>query len=60
MSKVRRDKHKKLVWFEIWSKKLEKYSNFNHNGPRYRQIQNQQYHLFLNDMKKYEMDIKKL
>ena len=55
MSRSRQLKHKKLVWFEMWSKKIGKYTDFNKNGNRWRQVQNQKDRLFLKEIRDYRM-----
>lgn len=50
MSSSRQVKHKRLVWFEMWSKNLGKHTNFNKNGNSWRQVQNQKYRLFLKEI----------
>lgn len=37
MSKLRREKHKDLVLYQIFVKRFERYNNWRPNAPRWRQ-----------------------
>lgn len=52
MSKVRREKHKDLVLYQIFSKRLDRYNNWHPNFPRWRQSAKVGYEYLIREFKK--------
>ena len=50
MSKVRREKHKDLVLYQIFEKQVDKYKPYN-NKPRWRQSARSSFEQFIKELK---------
>jgi len=51
VSKVRRDKHKDLVNYQIFAKMLDRYSNWHSSAPRWRQSSRAEWTLLIRGLK---------
>lgn len=52
MSKVRREKHKDLVLYQIFPKRLDRYKNWYPHSPRWRQSAKARYEYLIREFKK--------